>query len=86
MNTLDGGRYTYDPTGEPHGENELPERDCTKIHLRRALRADASNTRSELPRRSYSYDSVGNRLSTIRRAQLKLQCVERVNLGFVGKL
>ena len=80
VNTLDGGRYTYDPAGEPHGENELPERDCTKIHLRRALRADASNTRNELPRRSYSYDSVGNRLSTIRRAQLQLQCVERVDL------
>jgi len=47
---------------------------------------DSQVTQGASTMESSSYDSVGNRLSIIRCAQLQLQCVERADLEFVGTL
>ena len=62
-NTLDGASYAYDPAGNRTAKTNYLNGTHVELRLRPTLRA-SQVTQGASTTESYSYDAVGNRLSS----------------------
>ena len=85
VNTLDGASYTYDSAGNRTAKTNYLN-GVTSNYGYDPLYELTQVTQGSSTTESYSYDAVGNRLSSSGVPDLQLQFVERADIEFNGQL